>query len=871
MSAVIEHDRSREDHTPLMQQYVAIKQEHADALLLFQVGDFYELFFDDAKAAAGCLGIALTARGKMKGEPIPLCGVPIHAADHYVSRLIKAGFKVALCTQLEEAVPGKVVKRGVTQVLTPGMLTDEKLLDEKSPSYLLSFFSSGDIHAFVFGELLTAQLFMTVSAATSERSIESELSRFFPDEVIMPQHKNMQSFAPLFKKLGYFTSFVAPLEDERVHSEQVTQSWMSARNNTAAQQACSRYEALRLALLYFYVYADKNQFKLVPSSWQVNFYEQDEFLQLDAATQRNLELVVDVHGGKKHTVCGMLDQAITPMGSRLIKKWIMRPLVNQAAIEQRHEVVATLIKQMLIAQEIMQLLKKCGDLERVVGRIALRRAPLHDYQTLERVLGIVPQLMQTIMPLVSLPLVHIIAQSLQGFEQLWSLLHAACAAQSATDQLIASGFDAELDELRARIAAATHKLFTLEKAEQERTGINSLKVGYNHAHGYYIEVTKTNLHLVPADYVRYQTLVGKERYITTALQQLQQEIVSAQLAVKQKEEQIIERIKQEVYRYIHQLRKLSHALAHLDALLSFAQVAHQFQYVRPSFTAHREITIREGRHPIIERVGTGRFIVNDTIMHDQASLFIITGPNMGGKSTYLRQVALLSIMAQCGSFVAASFATVPLLDRIFTRIGAGDDLAQGKSTFWVEMEETATICTQATNRSLVILDEVGRGTSTFDGLAIAQAVVEYLHTKIGCFTLFATHYQELTRLTDTFPAIINWYAASKKTETGILFLYKMIRGVAQGSFGIEVARLAQLPKLIVDRAQELAHSFCQTNQAIIPACVAPEKKENSAENVQDPALFAIKQQLAAIDCDQISPRQALDILWQLKKHYGNDT
>lgn len=880
-------DPIKDEQTPLMQQYFRIKNEHPEALLLFQVGDFYELFFDDAKCAAACLGIALTARGKVKGEPIPLCGVPVHSLDHYLTRLIKAGFKVAICNQLEQAVLGKMVARGVTQVLTPGTLTDSRLLDEKSASYLLSFFPMADGLGLLFGELLTAQIFVTVlDPASAERLLETEVARFYPDEIIIPQEKLALSYQPFFKKLGYFTSLVPAVADASRQFDQSATSFLwQEESATQSMAAFNSHESLRIALFYFHAYLQKNQVQALGQAWQVQLYKAEDFLQLDASTQRNLELVTSV-GGRMHSLLGVLDCAITPMGSRLIKKWLLRPLVNSVAIAQRHDAVGFLMSNVSLSQECAQLLKKIGDFERVVGRIALRRAQLHDYQALAQVLSVVPLIKELLVSASSLDLLTLIASYLDGLERLYGLLRAAFSVQGVIgDQTIAIGFDSELDQLRAVVESNNQELVVLEQQEQQRTGINSLKIGYSQLHGYYFEVSKANTHLVPADYIRYQTLVGKERYISALLQHLQQQQLNARAQIKQAEERLYERIKQEVAQHLHKLRTLSHALAHLDALFAFCQIARTSNYVRPVFNQQREITIAAGRHPVVERVCLGSFIPNDTIMHDQASFFMVTGPNMGGKSTYLRQVALISLLAQCGSFVPATHANVFILDRIFTRIGAGDNLAQGKSTFLVEMEETATICMQATKNSLVILDEVGRGTSTFDGLAIAQAVVEYLYEKIQARALFATHYHELTRLSDRYEGIVNCYAASKKTDRGILFLYKMITGVADGSFGIEVARLAQLPGPIVARARQLVDSFVAHDQL---AARTESAQEGVAHHYQ-PALRSekspkelaqelnelkyaqeLKQRLLSVDCDQITPRQALDLLWQLRQEIKQD-
>jgi DNA mismatch repair protein MutS len=854
--------------TPLMRQFYTIKKQHADALLFFQVGDFYELFFDDAKTASAFLGIALTKRGKTAdGEPIPLCGVPVHALDHYMNKLIRGGFKVALCDQLEAAVPGKMVERGVTRVMTPGTLTDSALLDEKSASYVVAFFPHEGSWGLLFCELLTAQLFGTVLPATIEKVLEAELIRFFPDEVLLPANAQGKQFQSYFKQQGYFTSFVDVIPDE----QQVARGqWLQAfRPET--RKHLDEHAALRLATETFYAYMRKTNEVALGSFNAIQWYEPEDFLLLDAATQRNLELVKNNQdGGRAHTLCAVLDGAVTPMGSRMIKKWIMRPLIKAEAIMQRHDVVQECIRDVALAQQLQKLLRPLSDLERVVGRIALRRAALNDYLHCAQALAQIPSIRALLMPKKQIPLIQVIIEHLSDFTQLSHLLIQALNDDSSQEWIIKKGFDAALDRMRDLIEQGNSALLALEQREQRATGIGSLKVRYTSAHGYYIEVTKAHFDAIPAHYIRRQTLVGRERFTTQELQTLEYELERARTEITQTEQQVFERVKQEVARSITALRKLAHALAHIDALLGFATVAYEHNYVRPTFTASRDIVIINGRHPVVERT-IHHFIPNDTALTNEQSLWIITGPNMGGKSTYLRQVGLIAIMAQCGAFVPAQQAQLPLIDRVFTRIGAGDNLADGKSTFMVEMEETAAICTLATQKSLVILDEVGRGTSTFDGLAIAQAVVEYLYTTVQARCLFATHYHELTALESTFPGIVSYYAASKKTPKGIVFLYKMIRGIADGSFGVEVAKKAALPVAIIERAEAILATLAMAEEhrqpmKVLPAStITPDQQlvMNLEAQVRDQEK--VLKQLKDIDYENLSPKQAFDALWQLKE------
>lgn len=861
-----------QEATPLIQQYLDIKVDYPDTLLFFQVGDFYELFFDDAKQAAAFLGIALTARGKNKGEPIPLCGVPLHAIDHYLAKLVKGGFKVALCDQLEDPKPGTIVKRGVKQVLTPGTLTDSKLLDERSASYLFSMYSAGDRWGLVFSELLTAQIFVTTVAAGAEKLLEAELIRFFPDEILIPANAQVKELQTYFKKLGYFTTVVHDNDETPLESD----AWAKKQFPEAVCAQLESDNAMRMALHYFYAYMSKHQRSSLDQFNIIFFYQPDDFLIMDGATQRNLELVKNAHDGtSKNTLLSVIDRAKTAMGSRMIKKWLLRPLVKKEAIVQRQDVVALCCAQITLVNTLEQLLLTVGDGERVVGRIALQRATVHDYCALARMLAVIPQLKTIIAQYQNVVLMRVIAEHLGEFYALSDLLSRALHEEPTAEFIIKEGFDNKLDHMRDLVNKSNERIAELESTEQKLTGINSLKIRYNAVQGYYIEVTNTHASAVPERYRRLQTLVGRERFITPELQVLQHDIESARKDITTYETQLFDQIKQQVAQHISALRKAVHAIAHIDALLSLACLAYENGYVRPECNDNRDIVIIKGRHPVVEQALSTTFIPNDTHLTDEQSLWIITGPNMGGKSTYMRQVALITIMTHIGSFVPAKSASIALLDRIFTRLGASDNVAEGKSTFLVEMEETAMICTQATAKSLVILDEVGRGTSTFDGLAIAQAVVEYIFTIIGARCLFATHYHELTQLQYTFPGIVVYQAASKKTASGIIFLYTIIKGIADGSFGIEVAKLAHLPMAVIHRSAALVDEF-SGSERIIPAIaerpqgdalqaeivrLTAENKRLMCENDKNERIAALLQQ---IDFESLSPKRAFDLLWECK-------
>jgi DNA mismatch repair protein MutS len=721
---------------------------------------------------------------------------------------------------------------------------------------------------------MTAQLFATVITAQQYHVLESELSRFFPDEVILPQQSKIKPIASHIARLGYCTTLHLSNDQEKEES----QSWIAQQFRPDQVQSVHENPAIADAFSLFYSYLKRNQEQAIDQFKQLHLYKPDDFLQLDRSTSRHLELVKNNQDGSiKNTLFEVMDGAITGMGSRMIKKWIVRPLVKKEPIVHRQEFVEALLGDSSARNLFREQLMEIGDIERVVGRIALSRGMLNDYLSLANALHLLPRLQQQLIKLGQLSLTRILTSAIGSYDSIAQLLSSALNDDVSKDWIIKREFDQQLDYIRDLVEQSNERILELERVEQTKTGIGSLKIRYNQVHGYYIEITKANLAAVPEYYIRHQTLVGKERFTIPSLKQLENEIVSARTQIETIENQVFMRVKNEVAPYVSSLRKTAQALAHLDALVGFALIAYENNFTKPQFHENQDIIIYEGRHPIVARVSEHRFIANDTLLTPEQRLWIITGPNMGGKSTFLRQVALLCIMAQCGSFIPAKSAQLPLLDRIFTRIGASDNVAEGKSTFLVEMEETALICKYATAKSLVILDEVGRGTSTFDGLAIAQAVVEYLFNVTGARCLFATHYHELTHLSETYPGIVNYHAANKRVGERMLLLYKMVPGIADGSFGVDVARLAQLPLSVIKRSMELIEQLkigsVEKNQNKNDEHVAQLMHENhnlrcQIAQVQQSKMIdrSLDTVIDQINFDELSPKQAFDLLWKLKEH-----
>lgn len=841
----LKREQGQGELTPAMRQYMEVKARFPDCIIFFRMGDFYEMFFEDAVLASRILDIALTTRDKGKENPIPMCGVPYRAASAYVRKLLEHGHKVAICEQVEDPKKAKgLVRREVVQVITPGMVVDEEGLPEGENNYLTGLYPRGGRFGLCFFDLSTGEFRGT---SVEDRSLLwSELKRNSPKEILLPEGEEGLK-ALIDRELpgvlvdllpeGQFAPFEDPLLPEGLPGEVL-----------AAAAAVLRY-------------ARATQGEDLAHVRPLVGYEVQGYLVLDETTQRNLELFSSQRGGV--SLFEVLDRTTTSMGRRRLRQWLNYPLMDLEAIRRRQEAIGELKEKAIKRRRIQEGLVGLVDLERLCSRLALGRANPRDLGALREALRRLPELAGMLEGL-GAPLLEEIRRSLSSPpEGLLELLEEAIVDDPpplATEGgIIRDGYHPELDELRAISREGKAFIAKLEQRERERTGIPSLKVGYNQVFGYYIEVTKANLHLVPPDYIRKQTLVGAERFVTQELKEYEAKVLGAEERIKALEYELFSEVRARAAQGIKDLQRIADDLAVLDCLCGLAEVAASNHYVRPTVDDGPEIVIREGRHPVIEQTSPEPFVPNDTRLDPSQHLLVITGPNMAGKSTYIRQVALIVIMAQMGSFVPAKEAKIGLVDRIFTRIGASDDISRGQSTFMVEMRETASILKEATPRSLVILDEIGRGTSTFDGLAIAWAVAEYLHDRTGCKVLFATHYHELTQLEERLPRARNYHIAVKEYRGDVVFLRELRPGGMAKSYGIQVAKLAGLPEEVVERAKEVLQGLEREWRA----------KGISPRGAAQLTLFGqarspVLEELEAVDPDDLTPRKALELIYRWK-------
>ena len=861
--------------TPLMRQYSAIKERHPNALLLFRLGDFYELFFEDAVVAAKELQITLTSRNKEKGVAIPMCGVPYHAAEGYIAKLIRRGFRVAICDQMEDPRFAKtLVKREVTRVVTPGTAIDSQVLEPRENNYLAALAERAGAFGLALADLSTGDFRATeFTGAEAATRFQEELERMRPSELL--------TVSGAANSPGLYSSPSGPLTqtplDDWVFSEEYGARLLREhfRVATLAGYGLEGHPLAVAAAGAILHYVRETQRGSLAHLDGLRFYQQHDALILDPATLRNLELLEPAFGDSRAaTLLGVLDECATSLGARKLKSWILRPSVDRRELDARLEAVAELLKNTIGREELRRVLGEVQDLERLLSKVTLETANARDLMALKQSLRPLP-LLRSYLSHFQAGRVRQLQDRLDELADVHALLETAIhpepPAVLSEGGLIRPGYHPELDQLRDLSQNSKQLVAQIEVRERQRTGIGSLKVRFNNVFGYYLEVSKPNLHLVPADYQRKQTLVNAERFTTPELKDLEARILDAEERSQGLERELFVGIRRQVAAEARRIRQTADVLAELDVLACFAHQAAERDYHRPEFSEDGELLIEQGRHPVIERIGEegSKFIPNDLYMNSATDmLLIVTGPNMGGKSTYLRQAALVSLMAQMGSFVPASRAKLPLFDRIFTRIGASDNLARGRSTFMVEMTEAAAILHTATPRSLVLLDEVGRGTATFDGLALAWAAVEHLLTHTRAKTLFATHYHELTELADLLPGVRNYHVSVKESGSSIVFLRKVEPGSADKSYGIEVARLAGLPNAVIERAREILQRHEQSEHRLserLTARATPPEAGPVQLTIFTPLNADIVQAIENADLDNLKPLEALNLLAQLKK------
>lgn len=850
-------------HTPMMQQFLRIKAQHPDDLLFYRMGDFYELFYDDAKRAAEILDITLTARGKSAGEPIPMCGIPFHAVDRYLGKLVEAGVAVAICEQIGDPANSKgPVERQVVRVITPGTVSDEALLDARQDNSLLAISSApGDAQQPVYGLALLSISSgrLVLNEVTSVEAVLTELERIKPAEILLAD--DLQKLA---EKIRHPALRRRPVWDfELDNARRLLNQHFKTRDLSAFE--CEHLQAALGAAGCLFNYARETQKSELPHIQGIQIERLDDAVILDAASRRNLEIDLNLGGTRDNTLVSVIDTTATAMGGRLLTRWLNRPLRDRTQLLKRQEIVAALMQDFHF-ETVRETLSNIGDLERILARLGLRSARPRDLARLRDGLALLPGLQLQLAAIDSEP-VATLAARIAEFPDQTALLQSAILDNPPVvireGGVIAEGYDSELDELRNLSSNAGQFLVDLEQREKARTGTSTLKVGYNRVHGYYIEISKGQAGgELPAEYVRRQTLKNAERFITPELKEFEDKVLSANSKALAREKALYDDLLETLATTLSDMMASVTAISELDVLTAFAERAITLDYCRPELSEQDGISITAGRHPVVERVSVENFVANDVQLDSERQMLIITGPNMGGKSTYMRQTALIVLLALCGSYVPAQRARIGMLDRIFTRIGSSDDLAGGRSTFMVEMTETANILHNATASSLVLMDEIGRGTSTFDGLSLAWAAALYIAEQLHCYTLFATHYFELTSLPDSYDTISNVHLDAVEHDNGIVFLHAVKQGPANQSYGLQVAQLAGIP------APVIAHARAKLQQ--LEADAAHSEHSDTPEKPQQAELFGSAphpavEYLQRLNPDEVTAREALDILYQLKK------
>jgi DNA mismatch repair protein MutS len=865
-------------HTPMMQQYWRIKAQHPNELVFYRMGDFYELFYQDAKTAAKLLDVTLTARGKSGGEPIPMAGVPYHAAEGYLAKLVKKGISVAICEQVGDPATSKgPVDRQVVRIVTPGTVSDEALLDASRDNLLVAV--SECEGCFGVASLDMGSGRFAVFEVEDQPSLVSEIDRLRPAELLLPETLQLPDW--LNQRPG------VRRRPEWEFDRETGQRLLTGHFATKDLQGfgCGELTAAIGAAGCLFAYAEETQRTNLAHITGLTLEKLDETLTMDSATRRNLELDLNLAGGEENTLFSVLDSSSTAMGGRLLRRWLNRPLRNREKLVHRQEAVGELLENYRF-ESLHQHLKHIGDMERILGRVALRSARPRDLSRLCASLAQLPQI-QSLLRECQAHRLRELSLEMGEFPALVTLLNNAIVENPPVvireGGVIAEGYDAELDELRSLSSNAGDFLIKLEEQERARTGISTLKVGYNRVHGYFIEISRGQADGAPANYIRRQTLKNAERFITPELKEFEDKALSAKSRALSREKALYEELVETLNQDIAALQQAAAAIAELDVLKTLAERAERLNFCRPDLAEEQGISIEQGRHPVVEQVLDAPFVPNDLAMDNQQRMLIITGPNMGGKSTYMRQTALIVLLAQIGSYVPAASCRMGVVDRIFTRIGSSDDLASGRSTFMVEMTETANILHNATENSLVLMDEVGRGTSTFDGLALAWACAEHLATQVRAFTLFATHYFELTALPDSHAGVANVHLDATEHQDNIVFLHNIQAGPASKSYGLQVAKLAGIPLAVVDKAREQLAQLESANAVAGTSAVAPQpqSRPSSGQPSASPAqvwqgeLFAehkpseAEKRLEKVDPDSLSPRDALALLYELKFLIGS--
>jgi DNA mismatch repair protein MutS len=864
-----------------MRQYLDAKHQYRDAIVFFRMGDFYEMFYEDALVAARALELTLTSRSKdAGGNGIPMCGVPHHAADGYVARLVKKGFRVAICEQTEDPKKAKgLVKRAVVRVVSPGTLTDASYLEAREPAYLMSIATAGDLYGVGLIDLSTGE-FTTAEYRNGDglQALADEIAVLRPREVVVPSKEIVDRLPDIARlQMPVTTADAWTFEPEAARRALLDQLRVHGLEGFGLEGRPAAIQAAGGLTTYL---RDTQKADLAHVR-AITYKTSSDCLVIDPITLKHLEVVAGSEGGIKGSLLDEIDRTITSMGGRLLRAWLLRPLASLERIRDRLDAVEELAFRSTERGKFRDTLKSVHDLERLVARAALGTAGPRDLVALRQSLAAIPRLKLLLEPLHA-PLVQTLSSALDELSDLRDDIERTLVdeppAFARDGGFTRDGVDAGLDELRAISRSGRQVIAEMEERERARTGINSLKVRFNRVFGYYIEVSKSNLHAVPADYHRKQTIAGGERFITPALKEYEEKVLGADERILDRELELFESLRLRVAAESPRIQESARALSALDVLAALAETAAVANYTKPHVHDGDEYLVTDGRHPVVERYASDAFVPNDIDLNGtRRQLVILTGPNMGGKSTYLRQAALIPLLAQIGSFVPAKDAKVPIVDRIFARVGASDNIARGQSTFMVEMQETANILHTATSRSLVVLDEIGRGTSTFDGLSIAWAVAEYLasNPKARPKTLFATHYHELTDLADALPGVVNAHVAAREWKDDIVFLRKIVSGRSDRSYGIQVARLAGLPATVVSRAQEIlrgleSDELSRGGRPTLSGTAGDPQNDQlglfarPADSEPSTERNAVADRLKDIDVDLITPRQALELLAELK-------